>query len=42
MVMDKKDYLEKAKNLLKQPASRELTLDPSGKYIAKLINVLKE
>ena len=41
MVMDKKDYLEKANNLLEQPPYWELTSDPTGKYKAELLNILK-
>ena len=39
--MDRKDYLEKAKILLAQSTYRELTLDPTGKYKAKLVNIIK-
>ena len=42
VVMDRKDYLEKAMNLLEQSSYRGLTSDPIGKYKAKLINMLKE
>ena len=40
VVMDTKDYLEKANNLLEQPVYRELTSHLPGKY--KLINIIKE
>ena len=41
MVFDRKDYLEKAKNLLEQSAYRELTSDPTSKYEANQITILK-
>ena len=41
VVMDKKDYLEKIKKVLEQLAYRELTSDPTSKYKAKLITILK-
>ena len=41
VVMDRKDYLEKAKNLLEQSAYSELTSDPTDKYKAKLITIPK-
>ena len=41
VVMERKDYLGKAMNLLEQSAYMELTLDPTSKYKAKLITMLK-
>ena len=41
VIMDKQDYMNSAKNLLEQPAYRPLPADPSNKYRAKLINILK-
>ena len=41
VVMDKQGYMDKAKNLLEQPTSRSLPADPTNKYGAKLIKILK-
>ena len=41
VVMDRKDYLEKAANLLEQSAYRELTSDSTNKYETKIITILK-
>ena len=41
MVLDKQDYMDKAKNLLQQPTYRSFPVYPTNKYKAKLINILK-
>ena len=40
--MARKDYIEKATNLLNQPAYRTINRDLTNKLIAKLITILKE
>ena len=42
VVLDKKDYLEKAKELLVQPAYRTIERDPTNKLKAKLITILRK
>ena len=42
VVMDKKDYIQKAESLLAQPAYRTTVRDPNSKIKAKLINTLKK
>ena len=39
--MDMQDYIQKSKNFLEQPTVRPITSDPTNKYKAKLINILK-
>ena len=39
--MDKKGLPRKAENLLEQPVYRKVTSDHTGKYNAKLINILR-
>ena len=41
VVLDKKDYIGKAQNLLVQPAYRTLERDPTNKRKAKLITMLR-
>ena len=41
MVMDKEDYVQKAKELLDQPTYRTISNDPTTKYKNKLVNLLK-
>ena len=41
VVMDKQDYMARAKNLLEEPAYKPLLADPTNKNKAKLINILK-
>ena len=41
VVMDKQDYIRKAKNLLEQPTYRFIPSDPTNKHKAKLMNMLK-
>ena len=41
VVMDKEDYVQKAKELLDQPTYRTITNDPTTKYKNKLVNLLK-
>ena len=41
VVMDRKHYIDKATNLLAQPAYRTINRDPNNKLKAKLINILK-
>ena len=41
VVMDKEDYVQKAKELLDQPTYRTITNDPITKYKNKLVNLLK-
>ena len=40
--MDRKDYIEKATNLLDQPAYRNVNRDPTQKLKAKLITLLRK
>ena len=40
IVMARKDYIEKATNLLAQPAYRTIDRDPTNKHKAKLITLL--
>ena len=40
VVLDKKDYIEKAQNLLAQPAHKTIGRDPTNKLNAKLITML--
>ena len=42
MVLDKKEYIEKANNLLAQPAYRTIERDPTKKLRAKLITMLRK
>ena len=41
VVMDKEDYVQKAKELLDQPTYKTITNDPTTKYKNKLVNLLK-
>ena len=41
VVMDKEDYVHKAKELLDQPTYRSISNDPTTKYKNKLVNLLK-
>ena len=41
VVMDKEDYVQKAKELLDQPTYRTIPNDPTTKYKNKLVNLLK-
>ena len=41
LVMDKEEYVQKAKELLDQPTYRTITNDPTSKYKNKLVNPLK-
>ena len=41
VVMDRKDYIEKATHLLAQPAYRTVNRDPTNKLKAKLIIILR-
>ena len=41
VVMDKEDYVQKAKEFLDQPTYRTITNDPTTKYKNKLVNLLK-
>ena len=41
VVMDKEDYVQKAKELLDQPTYRTIPIDPTTKYKNKLVNLLK-
>ena len=41
MVMDKEDYVQKARELLDQPTYRNISSDPTTKYKNKLVNLLK-
>ena len=41
VVMDKEDYVQKAKELLDQPMYRNITNDPTIKHKNKLVNILK-
>ena len=41
VVMDKEDYVQKAKELLDQPTYRTISSDPTIKYKNKLVNLLK-
>ena len=42
VVMDKKDYIDKATNLLAQPAYRTISRDPTNKLKAKLVTLLRK
>ena len=42
VVLDRKEYIEKAENILVQPAYRTLDRDPTNKLKAKLITVLRK
>ena len=42
VVMDKKEYIDKATNLLSQPAYRTIERDPTNKLKAKLITLLRK
>ena len=42
VVLDKKDYIEKAQELLAQPAYRTTERDPTNKLKAKLITILRK
>ena len=42
MILDKKDYIEKAHNLLAQPAYRTIERDPTNKLKAKLITMFRK
>ena len=41
VVMDKEDYVQKAKELLDQPTYKTISSDPTTKYKNKLVNLLK-
>ena len=41
MVLDSENYIEKAENLLAQPAHRTIDRDPTNKLKAKLIFLLR-
>ena len=41
VVMDKEDYVQKARELLDQPTYRNISSDPTTKYKNKLVNLLK-
>ena len=41
VVMDKKDYIDKVKNLLVQPAYGTINRDPTNKLKGKLITILR-
>ena len=41
VVMDKEDYVQKARELLDQPTYRTINNDPTTKYKNKLVNLLK-
>ena len=41
VVMDKEDYVQKAKELLDQPTYRTINNDPTTKYKNKVVNLLK-
>ena len=41
VIMDKEDYVQKAKELLDQPTYRTITNDPTTKYKNRLVNLLK-
>ena len=42
VVLDRNDYIEKAQNLLVQPAYRTIGWDPSNKLKAKIITMLRK
>ena len=42
VVMDRKEYTDKATNLLSQPAYRTIDRDPTNKLKAKLITLLRK
>ena len=42
VVMDRKDYIDKATNLLAHPAYRTINRDPSNKLKAKLSTLLRK
>ena len=42
VVMDKKDYIDKATNLLAQPTYRNINRDPTNKPKAKLFTLLRK
>ena len=42
VIMDRQDYLNKANNLLAQPAYRPILRDPTNKLKAKLITILRK
>ena len=42
VVFDKKEYIEKANNLLAQPAYRTIERDPTNKLKTKLITMLRK
>ena len=42
VVMDKKDYIDKASSLLDQPAYRTFNRDPTNKLKTKLITLLRK
>ena len=41
VVMDKEDYVQKAKELLDQPTYKNITNDPTLKHKNKFVNILK-
>ena len=41
VVMDRKDYIDKANNLLLQPANRTIDRDPTNKLKTNLITILR-
>ena len=41
VVIDRKDYIEKATNLQAQPAYRTINRDPTNKFEAKLFTILR-
>ena len=42
MVMERQEYIDKANNLLAQPACRPIPKDPTNKIKAKLITILRK
>ena len=42
VIMDKKDYTDKASSLIDQPAYRTIDMDPTNKLKAKLITLLSK
>ena len=42
VVMDRQEYINKANNLLAQPACRPIPKDPTNKIKAKLISILRK
>ena len=42
VAMDRQEYINKANNLLAQPAYRPISMDPTNKIKAKLISILQK